>query len=41
LSFFRVHRNVFLMRFTLERNYNDDSAAERVEEFPTPYACVG
>ena len=41
LSFFRVRRNVFMIRFTLERNDSDDAAAERLEEFPTPYACVG
>jgi hypothetical protein len=40
LSFFRVRRNVFMIRFTLQRS-NDDSAADRVEEFPTPYASVG
>ena len=37
LSFFRVRRNVFMIRFTLERNDNDDSAAGRIQELPTPY----
>jgi hypothetical protein len=38
LSFFRVRRNVFIVRFTLERSFTEDSAADRIEEFPAPYA---
>jgi len=41
LSFFRVRRNVFIIRFILERNYNDDSATDRIQELPFPYACTG
>jgi hypothetical protein len=41
LSFFRVGRNVFMIRFTLERNDSGDAAADRLQELPTPYACVG
>jgi hypothetical protein len=41
LSFFRVRRNVFMIRFTLERNYSDDSAADRIEELPSRYGCTG
>jgi hypothetical protein len=37
LSFFRVRRNVFMIRFTLEREYNDDSAADRIQELPSFY----
>ena len=40
LSLFRVRRNVFIIRFTLERSYNEDSAADRIEELPAPYACA-
>lgn len=40
-SLFRIRRNVFIIRFALKRTYDDDSAADRIEEFPTPYACVG
>jgi len=40
LSLFRVRRNVFFIRFTLERSYTEDSAADRVEELPAPYACT-
>jgi hypothetical protein len=38
LSLFRVRRNVFIVRFTLERNFTEDSAADRIEELPAPYA---
>jgi len=40
LSLFRVRRNVFIIRFALERSYNEDSAADRIEELPAPYACA-
>jgi len=32
LSLFRVRRNIFIIRFTLKRNYDDDSAADRIQE---------
>ncbi|HXO95562.1 MAG TPA: hypothetical protein VN857_03185 [Chthoniobacterales bacterium] len=41
LSLFRVRRNIFIIRFTLKRNYYDDSAADRIQELPSPYACGG
>jgi len=41
LSFFRVRRNVFMIRFTLERNDNDDSVADRIQELPSPYGHTG
>jgi hypothetical protein len=41
LSFFRVRRNVFIIRFTLERSYNDDSAADRIQELPSSYGLTG
>jgi hypothetical protein len=39
-SLFRIRRNVFIIRFSLKHTYDDDSAADRVQELPTPYACV-
>jgi hypothetical protein len=36
LSFFRVRRNVFMIRFTLQHYYNDDSAADRIEDSLLP-----
>ncbi len=41
LSLFRVRRNIFIIRFTLKRNYDDDSAADRIQELPSPYVCGG
>ena len=41
LSLFRVRRNVFIIRFTLKRNYYDDSAADHIQELPSPYTCGG
>jgi hypothetical protein len=38
LSLFRVRRNVFIVRFTLERSFTEDSAADRIEELPAPFA---
>jgi hypothetical protein len=38
LSLFRVRRNVFIVRFTLERSFTEDSAADRIEELPAAYA---
>jgi hypothetical protein len=36
----RIRRNVFIIRFALRGSYDDDSAADRIEELPTPYTCV-
>jgi len=41
LSFFRVRRNVFMIRFTLERNDSDDPVADRIQELPSPYGHTG
>jgi hypothetical protein len=38
LPFFRIRRNVFIVRFMVSRSDDDDSATDRVEEFATPYA---
>jgi hypothetical protein len=41
LSVFRIRRNVFIIRLALKRSHDEDSAADRVEEFPALYACAG
>ncbi len=39
LALFRVRRNVSIIRFTLKGGYRNDSAADRIQELPFPYAC--
>jgi hypothetical protein len=41
LSVLRIRRNIFTIRFSLKPGYDDDSPADRIEELPAPYACVG
>jgi len=40
LSLFRVRRNILIIRFTLKGGYRNDSAADRIQELPFPYACA-